>query len=114
MPLPGGPRPQMEELEPLMAAACAFIDVVGCYGAQFTPDQRKRAAAKRAEVQASRARSGAEEATDRANALREKKFLEEQARPRPPPLSLLFYGRLLPSCYYILCSVRRSPSDCFA
>lgn len=70
-----------------MAAACAFIDVVGCYGAQFTPDQHKRAVAKRADVKAARAKSAAasEEAVDRALALRQKKGHERAVRPPPPP-----------------------------
>ena len=72
-----------------MAAACAFIDVVGCYGAQFTPDQRKRAAAKRADVEAARAKSaaGSEEAVDRALALRQKKGQERAVQLHSPPPS---------------------------
>mmetsp|Transcript_18698 Transcript_18698/g.56548 ORF Transcript_18698/g.56548 Transcript_18698/m.56548 type:complete len:448 (+) Transcript_18698:187-1530(+) len=70
---------KMEDLDTLMAAVCAFIDIVGCYAAQFTPDQRKRAAAKRAEVEAVRLKSAAtsEEAVDRAWALRQKKEQEK-------------------------------------
>lgn len=78
---------QMEDLDTLMAAVCAFIDIVGCYASQFTPDQRKRAAAKRAEVEAARLKSAAtsEEAVDRAWALRQKKEQEKLVRT-PPPL----------------------------
>lgn len=81
------PAVQMRELETLMAAACAFIDVVGCYGAQFTPDQHKRALAKRADVDAARAKSavGSEEAVDRALALRQKKGQERAVQTPPPP-----------------------------
>lgn len=71
------PADKMDRIESLMTAACAFIDIIGCYSSQFTPDQRKRAASKRAEATTSmKSDAGLE------TALRTKKESEEQERLR--------------------------------
>ena len=67
----------MQDIENLMAAACAFVDIIGCYSSQFTPEQRKRAASKRTEIVATSAKP-TDETVDRAAALRGRKMQEEQ------------------------------------
>lgn len=72
------PADKMDSMEKLMTAACAFIDIIGCYSSQFTQEQRKRAASKRSEA-ATKAKPS-EESIDRVAALRSKKEIEEQEK----------------------------------